>query len=218
MNSFDVLIIGGGPGGLTCALTVCSAVNKTWFAERSICVIDDERSDLAKAKLFNAPGVPMGALGTDVLEYMRQQIKQYQTATFHNATAIGIERDDDQWHVQLQDGNVCSSAIIVIATGYKRWEMASAPIAPKTHPRGGKSDRIMLEHDGMYRIDEDLLVAGLLAGGSSQFAIATGIGAQVGVEILSIWAGKRTHVHDVPEPKEAGCTPNRARYPHITDD
>ena len=57
---------------------------------------------------------------------------------------------------------------------------------------------VHLPHDGCYHIETDLHVAGLLAGGSSQFAIAAGIGAQVAVEILSSWAGKRTHVHDTP--------------------
>jgi hypothetical protein len=99
--------------------------------------------------------------------------------------------------VRLDNGMELHARTLVLATGYKRLEIEGLPVTPCPHPLGGKSDRIMLEHDGVYGIEPDLHVAGLLAGGSSQFAIASGIGAQVAVEILSQWAEKRTHVHEV---------------------
>jgi len=180
-------------------MTLASAHHKPWFGGRSIVVLDDERSDLAKARLCNVPGVPVGSLGADVLANMRSQVLQYGAASIEQVTAQAVTKTEDGWRVLSACGQGWGARELVLATGYKRWEIEGLPCRPAPHPRGGKPDRIMLGHDGAYKVDDSLHVAGLLGGGSSQFAIAAGIGAQVADEILSAWAGKRTHVHDVPE-------------------
>ena len=195
----DVLIIGGGVAGLTCAMTLASAHRKPWFGNRRVLVIDDGRSDLNKALLNNAPGIEPGAFGTDILARMKNQFVQYQVGCIENATIISAHRLSDDWSVQSDHSQIWHGRTLVLATGYKRWNIDGLPCTPTPHPRGGKSDRIMIEHDGCYLIDDSLYVAGLLAGGSSQFAIAAGIGAQVAVDILSDWSGRRTHIHDVPD-------------------
>jgi len=199
METYDIIIIGGGVGGLACGITLASAHAKPWFQERRVLVIDDGNSDLKKAKLFNAPGVTPGTTGTEALHTMRMQFQQYPPATLHAGSVCSAQRDGDHWTVCTSDDCAFTADALVLATGYKRWEIDGLPVSPAPHPRGGKLDRIMLEHDGVYRVATDLHVAGLLGGGSSQFAIAAGIGAQVAVELLSGWAGKRTHVHDLPE-------------------
>ena len=199
MHTVDVLIVGGGVGGLSCAITLASAENKPWFGNRTVLVLDDGRSDLAKARSFNAPGIPPGTSGKQTLLNMRDQLAQYDAASLIIDRVVKAKRKDGIWTIIAESGAEYECHIVVLATGYKRWEIDELPASPIPHPRGGKLDRIMLEHDGAYCVATDLYVAGLLGGGSSQFAIASGIGAQVGVEILSCWAGKRTHVHDVPE-------------------
>lgn len=202
MPSIDVIIIGGGASGLSCAITLASANAKPWFEERRILVVDDDRSDLNQAMLYNAPGVIPGTSGVQLLQQLRSQLTQYPIASILEARALRIRRHPDAgFEVALDDGTTPRCGVLVVATGYKRWELEGMPQEPVRHPRGGKASRLMLKHDGFYCIAPDLHVAGLLAGGSSQFAIATGIGAQVAVDILSDWAGKRTHVHDVPEGK-----------------
>ncbi|MDP7029159.1 MAG: FAD-dependent oxidoreductase [Phycisphaerales bacterium] len=198
----DVLIIGGGVGGLACAMTLASAHAKPWFKDRRILIIDDGMSDLGKARLCNAPGVPIGALGSDILAGMRAQALQYGVASLESDRVTTVSRSDERWTVTAASGRAWTAATLVLATGFKRWEIEGLACTPSPHPRGGKPDRIMLEHDGVYCVSEELRVAGLLGGGSSQFAIAAGAGAQTAVEILCVWAGKRTHIHDVPEPPE----------------
>ncbi|MCP4759273.1 MAG: NAD(P)/FAD-dependent oxidoreductase [Planctomycetes bacterium] len=199
MQSVDVLIIGGGVGGLSCGMTLASAHSKRWFGDRTILIVDDAQSDLDKAVLRNAPGIEPGTTGRAVLQRMRSQVDQYGSAALIEDEIISVERSGEHWLARSRTGRCWQSQVLVLATGFKRWEIDGLPCSPQSHPRGGKPDRIMLEHDGAYRIDNTLYVASLLGGGSSQFAIAAGIGAQVAVEILSGWAGKRTHVHDVPE-------------------
>ncbi|MBG83241.1 MAG: pyridine nucleotide-disulfide oxidoreductase [Phycisphaerae bacterium] len=200
MPRTDVIIVGGGPGGMSCAITLASACRKSWFNDRRIMVVDDDRSDLGKALLNNAPGVPVGTTGSELLKQLREQLAQYPAAVRHEARVLRVRRHPDRgFEVAMDDGTTPRCDILVLATGYKRWELEGLKREPVKHPRGGKSNRLMLEHDGCYLVEPELHVAGLLAGGSSQFAIAAGIGAQVAVDILSEWAGKRTHVHEVTE-------------------
>lgn len=193
---FDVLIIGGGAGGLACAITLASARSKPWFGDRRIAVIDDGRSDLHKAMLNNAPGLPADTHGSTLLQTMRRQFLEFDAGALLDATVTSISTDP--CNVQTADGNAHDARTLVLATGYKQLAIDGVPAAPLLHHPEGKHGRIRLPHDGIFAIAPDVHVAGLLAGGSSQFAIAAGIGAQVAVEILSAWAGKRTHIHDTP--------------------
>ena len=65
------------------------------------------------------------------------------------------------------------------------------------HPREAiEKDRIWLKNTD-HLIEENLYVAGTLAGWRSQFAIAAGSGAHVATDILTLWnGGKHTKVHD----------------------
>ncbi|MCH2133444.1 MAG: hypothetical protein MK116_06820 [Phycisphaerales bacterium] len=204
MTPIDVIIIGGGAGGLSCGITLASAHQKSWFDDRRIVVVDDDRSDLNQALLNNAPGIPMGTTGTMLLETMRQQLAAFPVASLVEARALRVRRHPESgFEVALDNGTTPRCLTVVLATGYKRWELEGLSTDPCRHPRGGKPTRLAFDHDEAYCMESDLYVAGLLAGGSSQFAIASGIGAQVAVEILSGWAGKRTHVHDVPVPDKS---------------
>ena len=67
----------------------------------------------------------------------------------------------------------------------------------KPHPRTDpEKNRIWLENTD-HLITENLYVAGTLAGWRSQFAIASGSGAHVATDILTLWNdGMHTKVHD----------------------
>ena len=196
MTPSDVLIIGGGPGGLSCAITLASARSKPWFGSRHIDVIDDGRSDLHKALLNNAPGLPAETPGPALLKSMQQQFLAFGVGELIDGTVASVTSRPPG--ATTLTGKVYQARTLVLATGYKHLEIDGVPRNPLQHHALGKPSRIRLPHDGLYAIAPDMHVAGLLAGGSSQFAIAAGIGAQVAVEILCGWAGKRTHVHDTP--------------------
>jgi hypothetical protein len=97
MDTYDIIIIGGGVGGLACGITLASAHAKPWFKDRRVLVIDDGSSDLEKAKLFNVPGVAPGTTGTQALHTMRMQFQQYPPATLHVGCVCSAQRDGDHW-------------------------------------------------------------------------------------------------------------------------
>ena len=68
MNIFDVLIIGGGPAGLSCALTLGSAGKKPFVADKKIGIfIHQSESGMHTALFNNALGINPGTKGGDIL-------------------------------------------------------------------------------------------------------------------------------------------------------
>ncbi len=65
------------------------------------------------------------------------------------------------------------------------------------HPRAAKEkDRIWLKNTD-HLIEDNLYVAGTLAGWRSQFTMACGSGSHVATDLLTLWNdGKHTKVHD----------------------
>jgi thioredoxin reductase len=91
-HAADVLIIGGGAGGMSCAITLASAQKKNWFENRRVIIVDDGTSDLRKARLYNAPGVEPGLLGEDLLIRLEAQLHQYDCAATLPGTVQRAER------------------------------------------------------------------------------------------------------------------------------
>ncbi len=59
-----------------------------------------------------------------------------------------------------------------------------------------QKERIQLKNND-HLVDENIYVAGVLAGHRSQFAIACGSGASVATDILTSWnGGNHSMVHD----------------------
>ena len=65
---FDVLIIGAGVSGISCALILGSAKNKSFVADKKIGIIAHQKtSSLQEAIINNAYGIFPGKLGVDLL-------------------------------------------------------------------------------------------------------------------------------------------------------
>ena len=65
---FDVLIIGGGVSGISCALVLGSAHQKTFVQNKKIGIILHQKSsDLQDAVFNNAYGISPGTLGANLL-------------------------------------------------------------------------------------------------------------------------------------------------------
>ena len=198
---YDVIIIGGGASGLSCALTLASAQGRGWeWAEnRRYLVLDTGRSDMNRALFKNVPGVPGGTLGKELIDRIKEQIKEFGGVDFVEERATKGEGSKGSFRVYTEGGKIYESEYVVLASGFHRFDIECEGVKVVDNPKSPKPGRVMVEHDGDYKVREGLYVAGLLAGVSSMFTAAAGSGVQVAINILSEWAGKPVVIHDVPE-------------------
>ena len=67
-NTFDVLIIGGGVSGMSCALVLGSAKNKPFASKKKIGIFTHQKSSALQEAVFNnAYGISPGKLGSELL-------------------------------------------------------------------------------------------------------------------------------------------------------
>jgi len=197
---YDVVIVGGGASGLSCALTLVSSRGRGWeWAEgRRYLVLDTGRSDMNRAMFNNVPGIERGTTGKELLERMKEQIKGFGGCDFKEERVKRIEGIEGGYRVLTEAGKGYTCEQVVLASGFHRFEIEVEGVEVVENPYSPKPGRVMVKHDGNFRVKEGLWVCGLLAGAVSMFTAAAGTGVQVAINILSQWAGKRIVIHDVP--------------------
>jgi thioredoxin reductase len=73
--TFDVLVIGGGAAGMSCALVLGSAQHKDYAKGKEIGIVMHQKASHLQTALFNnVLGLNPGTLGKDILEHGRQQL------------------------------------------------------------------------------------------------------------------------------------------------
>src|SRR5690606_27446331 len=197
---FDVLIIGGGAAGLSCALILGSAHNKPYAQDKKIGIMTHQKTSHVQTALFNnALGLLPGTTGTSILEIGKIQLKTLypHVEQIDKEKVVEIVKNDEVFKVRTNRSEYTSKALVV-AVGYTNLiNIKGLESFIEPHPRAilGK-ERIWLKNDN-HLIEKGLYVAGTLAGWRSQYAIACGSGAQVATDILTLWNdGKDAQVHD----------------------
>lgn len=197
---FDALIIGGGASGLSCALILGSAKDKEFAKDKKIGIIVHQRSShLQEALLNNVLGIPEKTTGKSILESGKTKLSELypHVEQIDKEKVFKLSRLDNDFLVET-NRNTYTSKIVVVAVGYSDLmpiEGLEKYIEP--HPRAKtEKNRIWLKNSNHF-IENGLYVTGTLAGWRSQFAIASGSGAQVATDILTLWNnGEHTKVHD----------------------
>jgi anaerobic glycerol-3-phosphate dehydrogenase len=197
---FNVLIIGGGAAGLSCALVLGSAKKLAIAENKKIGIITHQKtSDLQNALFNNVLGLTPGTTGTSILNDGKKQLANLypHVEQINNEKVSEIIRHNNKFEVKTNK-NSYKANIVVIAVGYTNlMTIKGLETYIESHPRAEKEkNRIWLKNTD-HLIENGLYVAGTLAGWRSQFAIASGSGAQVATDILTLWnGGKHIKVHD----------------------
>lgn len=118
---YDLIIIGGGPAGLTASI---------YAAREGIDTLLIERSGLGgqagiTVGLDNFPGFPEGISGQEFSERVAQQARRFGVETLQAVDVNRLEMEEGYHEVYASDGRHYHSKAVLIATGasYKRLEV-----------------------------------------------------------------------------------------------
>lgn len=207
---FDVVIIGGGVSGISCALVLGSAQKKPFATDKKIGIISHQKSSsLQEAIINNAYGITPGTLGAELLSESIQHLsKTYPHINqIQNEKVLKIEVEYTssvrpssscpQFTV-ITNKNRYLSKIVVIGVGSANTFSIDGLLQfVEPHKKSiPEKLRIQLKNTDQ-KVTEGIYVTGTLAGTRSQVAIAAGSGAAVATDILTLWNnGIQTHAHD----------------------
>jgi len=196
----DVLIIGAGAAGMSCGLVLGSAKNRPYVVNKKIAIVTHQKTSHLQTALFNnILGISPGTTGTSILKSGKKQLKDlYPHITqIENEKVCDIVKTSNCFEVSTNK-NTYKSKIVVVAVGYTNLITINgleSYIEP--HPRAEKEKNKIWLKNTDHLITDNLYVVGTLAGWRSQFAIASGSGAHVATDILTLWNNdKHTKVHD----------------------
>jgi len=109
MSEYDVIIIGGGPAGLTAGLYAARAGLKSLLVEQGTF-----GGQIVNARLVeNYPGFPEGISGAELGEFMRRQATKYGLETL--TTGVSGVRTGNVYEVSTSEGNIQAKSIIIAA-------------------------------------------------------------------------------------------------------
>lgn len=197
---FDVLIIGGGVSGMSCALVLGSAKNKSFVSDKKIGIFSHQKSSSLQDALFNnAYGIPAGKLGSELLTESIEHLNQcYPHITqIHNEKVLRIEGEAANFTVVTNKNSYQTKAIVVGIGSANTFAIEGLMQYVIPHQKAlPEKQRIQLKNND-HLVADGIYVIGTLAGWRSQLAIAAGSGAAVATDILTLWNnGTQTHAHD----------------------
>jgi thioredoxin reductase len=197
---FDVLLIGGGVSGMSCALVLGSAKNKAFVSDKKIGIITHQKSSaLQEALINNGYGIAPGKLGSELLS----ESIQHLTETYPHIDQIPdekvlkIEGTHPEFTVITNKNSYKTKTIVIGIGSANTFSIEGLMDFVEPHQKAlPEKQRIQLKNTD-HKVAEGIYAIGVLAGWRSQVAIAAGSGAAVATDILTLWnGGIQTHAHD----------------------
>ena len=196
----DVLIIGGGVSGVSCALVLGSAKNKSFVSDKKIAIITHQKTSALQQALFNnAYGIAPGKLGSELLTESLEQLENvYPHITqMGGEKVIAVTGEHPNFTVVTNKNTYPTKNIVVAIGASNTFAIEGLMNYVEPHKKSiAEKQRIQLHNDD-HLVTEGIYVAGTLAGHRSQLAIAAGSGAAVATDILTLWNdGISSQIHD----------------------
>ena len=129
MESVEVIIVGGGPAGLSAALVLGRAC-------RQVIVVDHGQPRNARTRAVHGFLTRDGVAPGEFLRLAREELRRYDTVRFEHAQVVATTCvDRSRFRVRLDDGRVFESLKLLIATGVRD----EIPNVPGLDPLVGRS-------------------------------------------------------------------------------
>lgn len=132
-NAYDIIILGGGPAGLTAAVYACRARMKTLLIEKMAC----GGQVLVADAIENYPGFPGGAKGPELAELLQKQAENYGLKIEYGEVTGIIPKKGagEPFTVELAGGKQHRALAVIIATGAD-WNKIGVPGEKELAGRG----------------------------------------------------------------------------------
>jgi len=132
-NIYDIVIIGGGPSGLTAGIYASRARMKTLLIEKMAC----GGQVLVCDTIENFPGFPDGIKGPDLADWMSKQAGHFglEIKTVEAKRIIPKKAGKEPFTIELSGGPALKTSAVIIATGAK-WSSLGVPGERELSGRG----------------------------------------------------------------------------------
>ncbi|MEZ4589720.1 MAG: FAD-dependent oxidoreductase [Chloroflexota bacterium] len=181
----NAIIVGDGPGGLSCALFLAkNGIETTVFGQ--------DNTAMHYALLFNYLGIPEIS-GSEFQKIARKQVADFG-AKLENRLVTEVAQTADGFTVTTEDGATHSAKYVVLAEG--KGVKLNQSLGLTKEGRNVEVDR-----DGRTAVANLYAVGRSTKMNRSQAIISAGEGASAALDILSTEAGKDVLDYDKP-PKE----------------
>lgn len=199
-NTFDVLIVGGGVSGMSCALVLGSAKNKPFASEKKIGIFTHQKSSALQEAVFNnAYGISPGKLGSELLLESKTHLSETYPHIIQipDEKVLKIEGKYPNFTVTSNKNTYKTQYIIVGIGSANTFDIEGLNQFVIPHQKAlAEKQRIQLQNADQ-KVIEGIYVIGTLAGCRNQLTIAAGSGAAVATDLLTLWnEGIPVQVHD----------------------
>ncbi|WP_256298141.1 NAD(P)/FAD-dependent oxidoreductase [Haloarchaeobius salinus] len=147
MPEYDVLVVGGGPAGMTAALYSTRLGHSTALVNRG-----GGRAAMMQ-EVHNLIGVPEETSGGEFLGIGQEQLAEYGCDIHRDMVTSCAEGEDAQFHLSGNSGEYAAE-MVVLATGFN--DVRPEPPLPRT----GRGLHYCLHCDAHMFVDESVYVMG----------------------------------------------------------
>ena len=197
---FDVLVIGGGAAGMSCALLLGSAKKSPVASEKTIGIVLHQRSSaLENAIFYNVLGLKPGTTGKEILETGMAQLTDTYSHIIQikNEKVVLVQGEKNNFTVGTNKNTYQAKTVVVAVDASNLFQIEGLMDSVIPHENIPAINQKIQLKNMKHLVKDGLYVTGVLAGHRSQFAIACGSGTQVATDILTEWNnGISTVIHD----------------------
>ncbi|PSQ15904.1 thioredoxin reductase [Halobacteriales archaeon QS_8_69_26] len=184
MTDADVIVVGGGPAGLSAALfTAKNGLDTTVF--------DTDDTWLHMAHLFNYLGIE-SVDGTEFLRDARDQVDEFGVERRQGEEVVGVGTHDGEFHVET-DEDTYHSDYLVLATGSDR------DLADDLGCDFADDDTVDVDVTMETSVEDAYATGAMVRAEEWQAVISAGDGAAAALNVLSKEKGEHFHDFDTPD-------------------